>query len=256
MAQHQYTGARRLAIGLLGFVLVAVPACSKGGGTAKTDVGVGSTPTAAAPTTTVAKPLDSDNLADRLVTVDNIGSDWQQEGQQYIGKDDVKTSSGKRDIKEEFFCDGKPVKLPQQTSTYHGVAAVFFTQNNDYPTLVEQLGTAKVSSLEKDLQGFTDVYSDCEHATTKVTLGGESDEVKATISQFAIPNTGADKQYAYLITYDVFGSKVNYVDVFMLKGTTAISLEYTGIDQFDQVEMARLATAAVNKLLAPVNAGD
>ena len=103
-------------------------------------------------------------------------------------------------------------------------------------------------ALEKDLQAFTDVYGNCEHATSKVTEGDLSDTVDATITQFAIPDTGADKQYAFLITYDVFDHKVNYVDVFMLKGTTAVTLEYNGIDQFDQVEMARLATAAINKL--------
>ena len=254
MAQHPNPRARRLAGGLLVVALVALPACTKSGGSAKTNTGSGPTTTVPATTTTVAKPLDSDNLADRLVTVEDIGSDWQQEGQQYIGEDDVKASSGDNRVKEELFCDGKPAKLPQETSTYHGTAAVFFAQDGDYPTLVEQLDTAEVSSLEKDLQAFTDVYSDCEHATSKVTEGELSDTVDATITQFAIPDTGADKQYAYLTTYDVFDHKVNFVDVFMLKGATGVTLEYNGIDQFDQVEMARLATAAINKLDNPANA--
>lgn len=252
MAQHPNAGTRRLAAGLLGLALVALPACSKSGGSAKT--GSGSATTAPAPTTTVAKPLDSDNLADRLVTVEDIGSDWQQEGQQYIGEDDVKASSGDSRVKEELFCDGKLAKLPQETSTYHGTAAVLFAQDGDYPSLEERLGTAEVPALEKDLQAFTDVYGDCEHATSKVTEGDLSDTVDATITQFAIPDTGADKQYAYLISYDVFDHKVNVVDVFMLKGTTAVALEYAGIDQFDEVEMARLATSAINKLSAPANA--
>ena len=254
MANDQMSRARRLAAGLLSVALVALPACSKSGGSAKKGNGSGSTTTAAAPTTTVAKPLDSDNLADRLVTQADVGSDWQQEGQQYIGEDDVKASSSKSDVKEELFCDGKPAQLPEQTSTYHGVASVLFSQDGDYPILVEQLSTAEVTALDKDLQSFTDVYSNCGHATTKVTEGDLSDTVDAEISQFAIPNTGADKQYAYLITYDVFGHKVNYVDVLMTKGTTLVALEYNGIDQFDQVEMARLATAAINKLANPENA--
>lgn len=248
------TRPRRLATAFMGLALVLVPACSKGGGGTKAAGPSKSTTTAAAPTTTVGKPLDSDNLADRLVGVDDVGSDWQQEGQQYIGEDDVKASSGDRRIKETMSCDGKPADRPQATGSYHGVAAVGFMQDNDYPTLVEQLSTAPVADLEKDLSAFTTVYGNCEHATMTATDGTETATADATINQFGIPDTGADKQYAYVITYEVFGHQINFVDVFMIKGTTAVTLGYTGIDAYDPVQIAHLATVAIDKLSKPANA--
>lgn len=241
----RHAGAARGA--LVAALVVSLAACGKSGGTTATPQAARSTTTAAT-TTTVAAPLNSDDLADRLIGVNDIGSDWQQEGEQYIGEDDVKAAEDKS-VRETYTCDGKPVAFRSSDTTYHGEAAVFFTQDEDYPLLSEDLVTAKPSEISADIAAFDKVFGNCDQMKVTDTYeDGTSESVSGTSTQFAIPNTGADEQYAYLITFDVQGQAVNTALVYMRKGSTGVRLEYDSINQFDAVAMSDLAAAAIRKL--------
>lgn len=233
-------------------VLAVLPACSKGGGTTATPKNA-TTTTAAAPTTTVAKPLSSDDLAQHLIGVNDIGSDWQQEGEQYIGQDNAKTAQSNSSFTEVLYCNGKEASFGAAANPkVHGEAGVFFTQNQDLPYLSEDLISGQPAEITKTLDAFQKVFGNCDSAkVTDTYADGTSASVTATVTQFAIPNTGADEQYAYVTTFSGGGQKVNVADVFMRKGNVGVQLEYQALNQFDAVEISDLAAAAIRKLDNP-----
>lgn len=233
-------------------VIAVLPACSKGGGTAATPK-TAATTTTVAPTTTVAKPLSSDDLATHLIGVNDIGSAWQQEGEQYIGQDNAKSAQNNSSVTEVLYCNGKKTSFGAAANPdFHGEAAVSFTQDQDPPYLTEDLISGKPDDITKALAAFQKVYGNCDKAkVTDTYKDGTSDSVTATVTQFAIPNTGADEQYAYVNAYSIQGQKVNVADVFMRKGSIGVQLEYEAVNQFDAVEMSDLASAAIRKLDNP-----
>lgn len=233
--------SKALRVAVLGVVTVVLAAsCAKGGATKAT----GGPTTKAPSATAVPKLVTSSDLSDKLLSVNDIGSAWQQEGETQLGSDEGKPSPGASVDKTTMTCDGKKVGVSSDTVTVNRFAAASFDQGGDLPYLYAEIDSATPATLTKELSSLVSVLGSCD----KLEITDSTGTSAAQVQQFAFPPLNLDEQYAFQLTYRLGGVNLNEVDVFARKGSVAMQVQYTSVDQPDISSVANLASLQAQKI--------